>query len=81
MFNSFGHDSTHLLLYAGHTNVNTYCCARFGQGTGPIYLSYVYCTGRESSLLDCPYVQDHIGNVDYCSHSYDVGVRCPCKDL
>ena len=57
------------------------CCATFGQGSGPIYLANIYCTGRESSLLDCPFYRDEIGNVDYCSHSYDAGVRCPCKDL
>ena len=66
---------------SGHTNVYSYCCARFGQGSGPIYLDHVYCTGRESSLLDC-IQDDEIGNVaSYCSHSNDIGVRCPCKDF
>ena len=49
----------------------------FGQGTGPIYLYGVGCTGTESSLLSC----SHSGiGVTYCSHSSDAGVVCPtCK--
>ena len=49
----------------------------FGQGTGPIYLSSVICTGTESSLLSC----SHSGiGVISCGHYYDAGVVCPtCK--
>ena len=51
--------------------------APFGQGTGPVLLYYVRCTGTESSLLSC----SHDGTYLYhCSHSYDAGVVClPCK--
>ena len=50
----------------------------FGQGTGPIYLNSVGCTGTESSLLSC----SHSGiGVTYCSHTYDVGVVCPTSTL
>ena len=63
------------------TDPSAYSYAWYGQGTGPIYLSYVSCTGRESSLLDCQYYQDEIGNVRSCYHYLDAGVRCPCKDL
>ena len=50
--------------------------AAFGQGTGPIYLGNVGCTGMESSLLSC----SHSGiGVTYCGHYEDAGVVCqPC---
>ena len=46
----------------------------FGQGTGPIWLDYVTCTGLESSLASC----GHLGvNVTRsCGHNEDVGLRC-----
>ena len=48
--------------------------AVFGQGTGPVFLDGAWCTGTESSLLNC----SHSGiGVTYCSHSYDAGVVCP----
>ena len=48
--------------------------AGFGQGTGlPIFLDNVRCTGRESTLFDCP--SNAVGTND-CSHAEDAGVRC-----
>ena len=48
--------------------------AYYGQGSGPIWLDYVYCTGSESIITSC----GHLGfNVTRsCSHSEDAGVRC-----
>ena len=48
--------------------------AYFGQGSGPIWLDNVQCTGSELTLASC----SHLGfNVTRsCSHSEDVGVRC-----
>ena len=51
--------------------------AEFGQGTGPIFLDDLRCTGTESSLLSC----SHIGiGVHNCGHYEDAGVVCQsCK--
>ena len=60
-----------IFLYAIALAVNH---AVFEQGTGPVLLSDVICTGNESSLLSC----SHSGtNLRYCSHSTDAGVVCP----
>ena len=45
--------------------------AGFGQGTGPIFLDGVMCTGNESSLLSCTY------SIGYCANFEGVGVLCP----
>ena len=55
------------------TGVTAYRLARFGRGTGGIFLDNLYCTGRESRLVDCSH--NGIG-VHNCDHSADAGVRC-----
>ena len=45
--------------------------ARFGQGSGSIWLDGVICTGNESTLASC----GHLG-VRNCSHSRDASVVC-----
>ncbi|XP_019851371.1 PREDICTED: scavenger receptor cysteine-rich domain superfamily protein-like isoform X2 [Amphimedon queenslandica] len=51
--------------------------AYYHEGTGPIWLSYLYCTGSENSLLDCNMTQG-IGNTS-CSHANDVSIVCPAN--
>ena len=53
--------------------ISSYCCAAFGQGTGPIWLSDVRCTGNETSLSLCSHRgwRRHTGG-----HRGDAGVHC-----
>ncbi|CAI8032258.1 Deleted in malignant brain tumors 1 protein, partial [Geodia barretti] len=57
----------------GYTNGSAIALrgAHFGEGTGPIHLDNVICTGSENSLLDCRYSPHN------CGHYEDAGVICP----
>ena len=58
-----------LLFFAGAT---AYSNAYFGQGSGPILLDNVACSGSENALVNCSF-DSHTGD---CYHSDDAGVRC-----
>ena len=47
--------------------------ARFGQGSGSIWLDDVLCTGEETNLADCPHRPFGTHN---CGHSEDAGAIC-----
>ncbi|XP_073693828.1 antigen WC1.1-like [Garra rufa] len=52
--------------------------AHFGQGSGPIWMSYVLCTGSESTLKNCGSTGWDKSN---CDHDDDAGVICSGKLL
>ena len=53
--------------------LNAYGGAHYGQGTGPILLDEVKCSGDESSLFSCGHERVGIHN---CGHGEDASVRC-----
>ena len=58
---------------AFYSSVTAYGSARYGQGTGPIWLSRLSCIGTESSLFDCNQLSIATKN---CTHSNDASVVC-----
>ena len=59
---------TIVLLFLGATGQSF---AHFGQGTGPIQLDNVQCSGTETQLQDCSLIRTH-----NCAHYEDAGVTC-----
>ena len=52
--------------------------ARYGRGTGSIFLDAVGCTGDETRLIDCT----RASSVScFSGHSEDAGVRCQIEGL
>ncbi|KAL0153195.1 hypothetical protein M9458_051522, partial [Cirrhinus mrigala] len=47
--------------------------AHFGQGSGPIWMGGVLCTGSESTLKNCG---SSGGSIHGCTHNLDVSVIC-----
>ena len=64
------------LFFYFRNDTDTWCCARFGQGTGPILLDDVGCLGTEYDIGQCP----HRGwGMHNCRHYEDVSIRCSPK--
>ena len=52
-----------------------YSYTRFGQGSGPVHMRNVGCSGSESRLIDCSYSAS-----TYCDY-YVAGVSCEIGKL
>ena len=59
------------LLYTT-TGATAHTGAYFGEGSVPIHLDFVQCSGSEYNLTECEIRHDRI-RID---HSFDVGVKC-----
>ena len=56
-----------------YSSVRAYGSARYGQGTGSIWLSRLSCIGNELSLFECD--QLSVGTKN-CTHANDASVSC-----
>ena len=50
----------------------------YSQGSGPVHISGIECTGDENSILMCQY--DSITSMS-CNHSNDASVQCRIRDV
>ena len=66
----------YIYIYIITGSVTYPTATQFGQGTSPILMSVVKCSGQEANLLDCPYQRFLYST---CSHFFDVGVKCEGK--
>ena len=56
-----------------YSSASAYGSARYGKGTGSVWLSRLSCSGDESSLFDCDQLSVETKN---CTHSNDASVYC-----
>ena len=56
-----------------YSSVIAYGSARYGRGSGPIWLSRLSCSGNEPSLANCSQSSVQAKN---CTHSDDASVVC-----
>ncbi|XP_069114155.1 scavenger receptor cysteine-rich type 1 protein M130-like isoform X2 [Argopecten irradians] len=66
-------DATVVCNQLGYSGGEAYSRAYFGEGTGPVWMEELDCTGSECNLADCPF--PGWGNVN-CNHREDAGVKC-----
>ena len=60
-------------LIIPHAGAIAHMQAAFGQGTGPIHMDNVACSGTEQRLVDCR----HTAGIHHnCFHAEDAGVTC-----
>ena len=59
------------MLFCLLSLAQSFSSAFFGQGTGPIQLDNVGCSGTETTLSQCTHLTSH-----NCGHFEDAGARC-----
>ena len=62
-------------IYLINTDITAIRDLRYGEGSGPYLLSYVYCSGHQRNLTECNYWNSQIG-YHACSSKQDAGVIC-----
>ena len=67
-----------LMASCFHADATALRGSYFGDGDGPYHLSNVYCSGDESTMLECSH--STIGH-HTCTPGHDVGVICDGKVL
>ena len=66
-----------MFLACALTDATALSNAFYGQGSGPIHLDDVACTGTEIGILQCRY--DSV--TSDCGHSEDAGVQCQIDSM
>ena len=46
------------------------------EGSGPVFLSVLFCDGDESSLSECPTSRNQPPGTFTCQHDQDVAIQC-----
>ena len=72
-----------MILFVGfdyvpqHSGATAQRSATYGQGTGPVQLSQVLCSGSENSITSCPSSAVGVN----CQHNQDAGVTCVAREF
>ncbi|CAE1178035.1 DMBT1 [Acanthosepion pharaonis] len=62
----------------GYSHGIAFNAAKYGMGSGDIWLDEVNCTGSENSIADCP---KNSWGVHDCHHGEDAGVDCSTNEI
>lgn len=70
-------DLTKMLIFKNlqpcRTFSEAHCCAKYGHGSGPIWIDDIKCSGSETRIEDCIHSGWGIHN---CDHGEDLSINC-----